>query len=107
MITIERITTLVIGLDLQDLGRWIADDWVRPEGSPGHYRFAEIDVARVRLILELRDGMGLDESAIPVVLSLLDQLYETRRGMRQLQAAITATLPPELHQQVLDRVLHH
>jgi chaperone modulatory protein CbpM len=59
---------------------------VRPEGPP--WRFREIDVARVRLIAELRRGMAVEEEAMPLVLSLLDQLYESRRQMRALCGAI-------------------
>jgi chaperone modulatory protein CbpM len=38
----------------------------------------------VRLILELRDLMQVNEEALPVVLSLLYQIYELRRRMRAL-----------------------
>ncbi|GAB0113232.1 chaperone modulator CbpM [Acidisoma sp. C75] len=104
MITIERMTAAVIGLDPEDLRRWIANAWVRPDGGPGAYRFREIDVARVRLIVQLREDMGLDEGAVPVVLSLLDQLYESRRNLRRLHAAMEATLPPELRSRLIDHL---
>jgi len=95
MITIETLSATVSGLDAGDLQRWIDNAWVRPDGSPGNYRFHDIDVARLRLILELRDDMGLDEEAMPVVLSLLDQLYETRRQVRRLCRVMETTLSPD------------
>jgi len=51
-----------------------------------------VDVARVRLIAELRE-LRMDEEAMPVVLSLLDQLYAARRRMRLLQQAVDEAAP--------------
>ena len=50
-------------------------------------------MARVRLIQELRDDMQVNEEALPVVLSLLDQLYDLRRRLRELGDAIGQTAP--------------
>ena len=74
-------------LDLGDDGPGAAA-LVRPEGGPGAWRFREIDVARVRLIVELRQEMWVEERTLPLVLSLLDQLYDARRAMRRLGAAM-------------------
>jgi chaperone modulatory protein CbpM len=92
----------VTGLNPDDLRRWIDNAWVRPDGQPGQYRFHDIDVARLRLIVELRDDLGVDETALPVVLSLLDQLYETRRNMIRLRAVIETVVPEDLRGRILD-----
>jgi chaperone modulatory protein CbpM len=80
MITIEMIGRMIPGPEIADLERWIAHRWIRPEGLPesGGYVFREIDVARVRLIAELRYDLHIDEETLPVVLSLIDQLYGLR-----------------------------
>lgn len=96
MISIEMVITQIPGLRREDLERWIGNAWVRPEDNAGHYLFQEIDVARARLIVELRDEMEVDEHALPVVLALLDQLYDTRRRMHDLCAALRRTMPPDL-----------
>ena len=101
MITIDRLFVSVAGLDREELERWIAQQWVRPEGPP--WRFREIDVARVRLIVELRREMAIGEEALPVVLSLLDQLYETRRQMRTLCGAIERA-PDEMRARIVELV---
>jgi len=44
--------------------------------------FHNIDVARLHLIQELRYGLHLEENALPVVLRLMDQLYDARRRLR-------------------------
>ena len=89
MITIETLVVQVRGLDQAALERWIDAALVRPDGEPGAWRFREIDVARVRLILELRQEMHVEERTLPLVLSLLDQLYDTRRVMRRLSEAMS------------------
>jgi len=91
MITIEVLLARVPDLPLQDLERWISNDWVRPDGRAGDYAFGEIDVARVQLIQELRDRLEINETALPVVLLLLDQLYDLRRRLRNLREQAEAT----------------
>jgi len=91
MITIEVLLARVPDLPLQDLERWISNDWVRPDGRAGDYAFGEIDVARVQLIQELRDRLEINETALPVVLLLLDQLYDLRRRLRDLREQAEAT----------------
>ena len=91
MITIEVLLARVPDLPLQDLERWISNDWVRPDGRAGDYAFGEIDVARVQLIQELRDKLEINEAALPVVLLLLDQLYDLRRRLRDLREQAEAT----------------
>ncbi|MFQ6016920.1 MAG: chaperone modulator CbpM [Kiloniellaceae bacterium] len=77
-----------------ELSAWIEQHWVLPVEKDGRYFFDEVDVARVRLIAELRRDMGVNEEAVPVVLRLLDQIYSLRRALSQLNQAIKA-LPPD------------
>src|ERR1700722_4179527 len=88
MISIDVVVGQISGLRRQDLERWIANEWVRPDPQADGYAFREIDVARVRLILEMRDDMDVDEAALPVVLSLLDQIYDLRRQLREVGDAL-------------------
>ena len=81
MISIDVLVGSTKGLNQQDLDRWIANDWVRPDVAYGIRVFQEIDVARVELIRDLRDDFGVNEDALPVVLLLLDQLYDLRRHL--------------------------
>lgn len=96
LVSIEILVTQLSGLTRQDLERWISNEWVRPDGGAGNYSFREIDVARVRLIQELRDEMRINEEALPVVLLLLDQLYDQRRRMRDLSDALRRIAPDEV-----------
>ena len=100
MITLDMLPQRVVGLRIDDVSRWIELSWVRPEHGATGWMFREIDVARVQLILELRDEFSFDEEAMPTVLSLLDQLYEARRQMHALRHALAA-MPPETMDAVL------
>ncbi|HEX3983110.1 MAG TPA: chaperone modulator CbpM [Acidisoma sp.] len=104
MITIESLCATISGLQADHLQRWIDNAWIRPDGDRGRYRFHDIDVARVRLIVELRDDLGVDESALPVVLSLMDQLYETRRQIRRLCSAIETSVSEDARRTLLDNL---
>lgn len=84
MIGIEVLVTRIYGLTAEDLDRWIANEWVRPDGPAGHYQFRDIDVARVKLIVQLRNDLDIDEEALPVILSLMDQIYDLRRRLREI-----------------------
>ncbi len=102
MISFEVLVTQIPGLRRQDLERWIAQEWVRPEGPAGSYGFRAVDVARVRLIRELRYEMQVNEEALPVVLSLLDQLYDLRRRVRELGVAVGRTVPEDMRRDLAD-----
>ena len=84
MITLDILCARFTALNPDDLRRWIAEGHVRTDRAADNLVFTEIDVERVRLILELRDLMQVNEEAMPIVLSLLDQIYELRRRMRAL-----------------------
>ena len=72
---------------------WIRRGWLSPARQGGHYRFAEIDVARLRLIIEFRSDLELDDDALDVVLPLLDQLHGLRRELHRLADAVRAQPP--------------
>jgi chaperone modulatory protein CbpM len=104
MITIDVLVAQMPGLDRHDLERWISNDWVRADPKDGTFIFGEIDVFRVKLIRELRDDMDINEAALPIVLSLLDQVYDLRRRMRELSGAIDETVPEDLRRTLFERL---
>lgn len=71
-----------------ELRLWCEAGWVSPALGEAGPVFDEVDVARIRLVRALRDDLALDEGAIPVVLSLVDQLYGVRRELRTLARAV-------------------
>ena len=103
MISYELVRLEFRELDTEELSRWIDAALVRAEGPPGAWRFEEIDVARIGLILALRRELEVDEASLPVVLSLVDQLYDMRRRMTKLNAAFSE-IPPEIKAALADRL---
>lgn len=93
----ELVITLNIGAS--ELTAWIEQHWVLPVEVDGDLVFDDSDVARVRLIAELRNDLGVNEDAIPVVLRLLDQVYGLRRALAELNEAIQ-TLPESAQDQL-------
>jgi chaperone modulatory protein CbpM len=77
-----------------DVTTWIEEGWIEPHAEDDTYVFDESDTARIGLIVELRRDLEIDDSAIPVVLSLLDQLHAARSALKRITAAI-ADLPPD------------
>jgi chaperone modulatory protein CbpM len=71
-------------LDARALDAWIEAGWLRPYGSQSSREFSDIDVARARLIGDLRSDVGVNDEAIPVVLDLIDQIHGLRRLVREL-----------------------
>ena len=75
-------------LSVAELRVWCEAGWVSPAKGEAGPVFDEVDLARIRLVCELRDDLGLEDEALPVVLSLLDQLYGMRRELRALARAV-------------------
>jgi chaperone modulatory protein CbpM len=88
-----RLTSVVaLFPDLREpeVTAWVERGWVRPDRSGDEWVFQEIDVARVRLIRDLRGAMAVQDETIPLVLSLLDQVYALRGQVRALAQAVEA-----------------
>ncbi len=90
MTTMARLVQTNPDLDEGQLHIWIEHGWVRPDYTAEGPDFQAVDIARVRLILELRNDLAIGEDAIPVVLGLLDQLYGLRHRLITIAQAIEA-----------------
>lgn len=84
----RRVVAEVRRLTLRDLRLWVREGWVRPMQGVSGPVFDEVDVARIRLLCDLRKDMALPSDALPVVLTLIDRLNETRRDLRCLADAL-------------------
>ena len=85
---IAAVLTLFPDLREAEVTAWVERGWVRPVQQGEDWSFEEIDVARVRLVRDLRYGMAVTEETIPLVLSLLDQVYELRSRMRAIARVV-------------------
>ncbi len=93
MLNERDVVARVARVELRELRLWVREGWIKPaEGENGPV-FDDLDVARIRLVCDLRKEMALPTDSMPVILSLLDQLHGTRRELRDLAAAIEAQSP--------------
>jgi chaperone modulatory protein CbpM len=90
MIGFDEVLIRYRSLERRELLRWVEERWVLPERRAETWVFHEVDVARVELIIEIRRDFAVDDEAMPLVLSLLDQVYSLRRQMRRLCDAVAA-----------------
>ena len=86
----SEILGLFSGLRRETLHVWIERGWLAPSRGGDGYIFQEIDVARLRLIVEFRTDLALDDEALDVVLPLLDQVHGLRRELHRLADAVKA-----------------
>ncbi len=90
----------VAGLGEPELTAWIDRGWIHPEQIGAEPVFHDLDIARIRLIHDMRGTMLIDDETIPLVLSLLDQVYDLRAGLRAVLAAVD-TQPPPVREAIL------
>ena len=76
------------GLQVQTLDLWLEQRWLIPEETSIGIQFSDIDVARARLIHDLKSDLGANDEGIDVILHLLDQLHGLRNALAQLQKDI-------------------
>jgi chaperone modulatory protein CbpM len=76
-------------LEAEALEAWIEAGWLLPRDTGEGRRFSEVDLARVRLIRDLRE-LGANDDAVPVILHLIDQLHGLRRALRGVLSDMAA-----------------
>jgi chaperone modulatory protein CbpM len=90
MMSVDDILTAISALQRSDLEAWIREEMVVPRQEAGALVFSDMECARVRLICTLHYELEIDVDTLPVVLSLVDQLYDARQKLLSITAAVTA-----------------
>lgn len=99
MIAEHELLAAVDRLEAEALRRWVGLGWITPAARDDGLVFEDVDVARVRLICDLVYDIEIEEESLPVILSLLDQLHDTRRLMRTVLGAVEK-LPADARLQI-------
>jgi len=84
----RAVVATVRRIQLRELRSWVRDGWIRPEQGQDGPLFDQMDIARIRLICDLRKEMALPTDSVPIVLSLLDQMHGLRQELRFLAEAV-------------------
>jgi chaperone modulatory protein CbpM len=79
------------GMGHEMLTAWIEQEWLIPDDSSAEMRFSEIDIARARLIRDLKMDLGVNDEGVGVILNLVDQLHGIRRTLMELRAVVGTT----------------
>jgi len=98
-----EVVARVNGLTVARLRRFVAAECLAPSEREGRLAFAEVDVARVRLLAELEQDFDLDAEAAGMVISLVDQIHGLRRALRQLGEAVGSE-PDEVRARIRHRL---
>jgi len=74
-------------LDLPTLNAWIEAEWLVPIAPK--LDFSDAELARVRLIQDLKVDFGVNDEGISIILHLLDQLHGLRCLVQDIQTMET------------------
>ena len=98
MTSLEQVLTrLQVTVDRTTVETYVARAWVRPMPGSEGWQFEEIDIARIDLVTHLRQDMAVNDEAVDLVLSLLDQLYDLRSRIEHAQQAAKARADADFH----------
>lgn len=82
-------------LDQETLDVWIEEHWLVPQETAAEPAFSEADLARAKLIQELKRDFGVNDEGVAVILSLLDQVHSLRKVLADvLQSVRERSVPP-------------
>jgi chaperone modulatory protein CbpM len=81
-------------LEIETLEVWIKEEWLIPrEGATGQ-EFSDVDIARARLIKDLKHDLGVNDEGIGVILNLIDQVHGLRRTLGDLLQTVRNKTDP-------------
>ena len=90
MTRLDELIERMAPLQRADVEAWVKEGLVAPREEAGTLLFSEVECARIRLICTLRYDLEIDIETLPVIVSLVDQLYDTRQRLLSLTAAVAA-----------------
>ncbi len=71
-------------LDQETLEIWIEEEWLVPSEAAGEPEFSEADLARAKLIRDLKHDLGVNDEGVGIILNLLDQMHSLRKAMADM-----------------------
>ena len=86
--TLAETLVLLPDLTREQLESYIRGGVVLPVQSGAGPLFRDLDIARLQLVVDLSEGYHLDDEALALVLSLVDQLHGLRGDMRAILDAV-------------------
>ena len=75
-------------LDRATLEVWIREEWICPARAAEERAFTKVDLARARLIRDLKHNMGVNDAGLDVILHLIDQMHGLRKALAEALASM-------------------
>ena len=75
-------------LERETLEVWIQEEWLIPGQSAGELTFSDADIARVQLIRDLKNDLGVNDEGVGVILSLVDQVHGLRGVLTEVLRSV-------------------
>ena len=85
--TVEEVLAAV-EISRPELEFCIDENWILPEREGDNLAFDDVDLARLRLIAELRRDLAVNDEAVPLVLHLVDQLHLMQKCLQDVSQAL-------------------
>lgn len=96
----DDVVTTVTRLTRSQLLSFVEGELVRPEREGSGYIYRRVDIARLELLCDLSHDLDLDETALGIVISLIDQLHVARQDLAKMARAIDS-LPADTQAQIM------
>ncbi len=90
MTRLEDLLSTIVVLQRKDIEAWMRDGLVKPEKHKGAQVFSEAECARIQLVCTLHYDLDIELNSMQVIMSLLDQLHDTRERLQRLSGAVLA-----------------
>ncbi len=87
-LTEDDVVNAIADLTPDRLVAFVQAELVIPLQTDRGRRFRQVDKARLELLCDLTEQFGMDEDALAVILSLIDQLYAVRSDLRCVLKAV-------------------
>ena len=94
----------VTGLTRTRLQAFVSAEVMVPLQSAEGPRFRPVDLARLELLCDLTEHFDLQDDALGVVMSLIDQLHATRQQLHAVAQALAAE-PVEVRHRIGVRII--
>ena len=86
----EQVIARVTSLTAERLSHFERLRIVTPVTTPDGPRYRTLDIRRITLLCELTDDFEVNEDALVIIMSLLDQLHGAHSKLEQVMQAIGA-----------------
>ncbi len=97
----DEAIAAVARLTRPQLSAFIAAQIVVPLQTEAGLAFRQIDIVRMELLCELSEEFNLDEDALSIVISLIDQLHAVRGDLHRVLSAVE-TEPEDVRRRIAE-----